>query len=112
MKKDTGTQQLENALKLAIAALKRGNLDEMEAASLLELGTLPVKKKSKAIVALCDKCGYLGTYSDKCGGCGSLLGWGHGTADVKAQKTWEEHYELKIQKIKAKPEFQRIAEKS
>lgn len=112
MKKDTGTQQLEDALKLAIAALKRGNLDEMEAASLLELGTLPVKKKSKATAVLCSECGYIGKSYDKCEGCGSLLGWGHGTSDVKAQKTWEEHYELKIQKIKTKPEFQRIAEKS
>jgi hypothetical protein len=43
-----------------------------------------------------------------CEKCSKPIGWGGNAKEVRARKTWTEHYEIKIVKVKSKPVFERI----
>ena len=108
IKKYDGKDLMEKVIFSAIKLLRAVGNDSI--ADAIENGTSPIRKKSICGAVECNECGTIQTWKSKCDKCDLSFGWGRcgNYREFRARKTWTEHYEIKIVKVKSKPEFERI----
>ena len=105
-KKNNGKELMEDVIYHAKVLLQSNGYDG--AADTIENGTSPVHKKSVCGAVECRKCGKIQRWKERCEKCNEPFGWGGRPKEVRAKKTWTEHYEIKIVKVKSNPTFERI----
>ncbi len=104
---------MEEAIEVACVAMwsksltgDKNSAKWNQARKMIGHGDAPRQKKSEASCYKCSKCGALYLKCAQCPECGECL---CSTEVVIAIKTWTEHHELKIVKVKSEPTFEEIA---
>lgn len=117
MKKKNGIEEMKMAIAVAVELLNQqvdedGNTATVESmcADIIKNGTEQISKKSVvSSIVICKKCNGLYAWKQQCPHCGeSTPSWSQDTCS--ARKTWTEHYEIQIVKVKSEPVFEKIFE--